>query len=68
MIKKKLCTICDEKGGDEPMIKKPVKETIHAKGIDITIYTHHFQDEFLSLTDIAYYKNADYPSDVITIE
>ena len=50
------------------MIKKPVKETIHAKGIDITIYTHHFQDEFLSLTDIAYYKNADYPSDVITIE
>lgn len=46
-------------------MKKPVKETIHAKGVDITIYTHNFQDEFLSLTDIARYKNADYPSDVI---
>ena len=29
-------------------MKKPVKETIHAKGVDITIYTHNFQDEFLS--------------------
>lgn len=47
------------------MIKKPIKETIRAKGIDITIYTHNFQDEFLSLSDIARYKNTDYPSDVI---
>lgn len=42
-------------------MKKPVKETIHAKGIDISIYTHDFQDEFLSLTDIAKYKNEDDP-------
>ncbi len=35
------------------MIKKPIKETIHAKGIDIAIYTDNFQDESISLTDIA---------------
>lgn len=42
-------------------MKKPVKETIHAKGIDIAIYTHDFQEEFISLTDIAKYKNEDDP-------
>ena len=46
------------------MMKKPVKETIHAKGIDIAIYTDNFQDEFISLTDIARYKS-DEPKDVI---
>lgn len=46
------------------MIKKPVKETIHAKGIDIAIYTNNFQDEFISLTDIARYKS-DEPFSVI---
>jgi hypothetical protein len=39
------------------MPKKPVKETIHAKGVDITIYTEDFQNEFISLTDIARYKS-----------
>lgn len=46
------------------MTKKPVKETIHAKGIDIAIYTDNFQDEFISLTDIARYKS-DEPKDAI---
>ena len=32
---------------------KIVKETIHAKGIDIGIYTTNFENEFISLTDIA---------------
>lgn len=40
------------------------KETIHAKGIDIGIYTVDFQNEFISLTDIAKYKS-DEPNDVI---
>jgi hypothetical protein len=44
--------------------KKPVKETIHAKGMDIAIYTEDFQNEFISLTDIARYKS-DEPKDVI---
>lgn len=34
------------------MPKKSVNETIHAKGIDIAVYTEDFQNEFISLTDI----------------
>ena len=41
------------------MAKKPVTETIHAKGIDISIYTLDFENEFISLTDIAKYKSDD---------
>lgn len=43
---------------------KMAKDTIHAKGIDISIYTTDFQNEFISLTDIAKYKSDD-PSAVI---
>jgi len=46
------------------MSKKPAKEVIHAKGFDISIYTEDFQNEFISLTDIARYKS-DEPNDVI---
>lgn len=46
------------------MAKVPVKETIHAKGVDINIYTVDFENEFVSLTDIARYKS-DEPNDVI---
>lgn len=34
------------------MAKKVIKETIHAKGFDISIYTTDFENEFISLTDI----------------
>ncbi|MCQ2511222.1 MAG: KilA-N domain-containing protein, partial [Lachnospiraceae bacterium] len=37
------------------MAKKPVKETIHAKGFEIGIYTTDFENEYISLTDIARY-------------
>ena len=47
------------------MVKKTVKETIKAKGLEISIYTENFKDEYISLTDIAKYKNAEYSSDVI---
>ncbi len=43
---------------------KPIKETINAKGLSIGIYTEDFQNEFISLTDIAKYKS-DSPNDVI---
>ncbi len=43
---------------------KMVKDTIHAKGIDIGIYTSDFQNEYISLTDIAKYKSDD-PTAVI---
>lgn len=46
------------------MAGKQIKDTIHAKGIDISIYTNDFQNEFISITDIARYKNDD-PSAVI---
>ena len=43
---------------------KVIKETIHANGIDIGIYTRDFENEFISLTDIARYKSDD-PTAVI---
>ena len=43
---------------------KIIKDTIHANGIDIGIYTQDFENEFLSLTDIARYKS-DEPTAVI---
>lgn len=43
---------------------KKVNETIHAKGVDISIYTTDFQNEFISLTDIAKYRSDD-PTAVI---
>ncbi len=45
-------------------MEKEVKETIHAKGIDIGIYTSDFKNEYISLTDIARYKSDD-PTAVI---
>jgi len=44
---------------------KIMKDKIHAKGIDISIYTTNFENEFISLTDIAKYRNEDDPRFVI---
>ena len=44
---------------------KIIKDTIHANGIDIGIYTTDFENEFISLTDIAKYRNVDDPRFVI---
>lgn len=41
-----------------------IKDTIHAAGVDIGIYTQDFENEFISLTDIARYKSDD-PAAVI---
>lgn len=46
------------------MAGKAIKETIHAKGFDISIYTNDFENEFISLTDIARYKSES-PHDVV---
>ncbi len=43
---------------------KIIKDTIHANGIDIGIYTQDFENEFISLTDIVRYKSDD-PTAVI---
>lgn len=39
------------------MAKKAMRETIHAKGLEIGIYTEDFQNEYISLTDIAKYRS-----------
>ena len=41
------------------------KETIHVKGVEIGIYTDDFKNEFISLTDIARYRNEDDPRFII---
>ena len=54
--------ICQE--GSDSMAKKIVKDVINANGYEIGIYTEDFENEFISLTDIARYKS-DEPNDVI---
>ena len=39
-------------------MEKTIKETIHAQGIEIGIYTTDFGNEFISLTDIARYRSS----------
>ena len=51
-----------EKGKGE--MTKMVKDKIYAKGIEIGIYTMDFENEYISLTDIAKYRS-DAPDDVI---
>ncbi|BET14913.1 KilA-N domain-containing protein [Fusobacterium vincentii] len=41
------------------------KETIEAKGFSIQVYTEDFKNDYISLTDIAKYKNTDDPRFVI---
>lgn len=41
------------------------KETIEAKGLEIQVYTEDFKNDFISLTDIARYKNPHEPKDVV---
>ena len=45
--------------------EKPVKGTIHAKNTDITVLSYANSDDYISLTDIAKYKNSEAPADII---
>lgn len=45
--------------------KKSFKGTITAKGTEIAVLSEGTDDDYISLTDIARYKNSEYPSDVI---
>lgn len=47
------------------MAPKAKKEVIHAKGFDIGIYTEDFENEYISLTDIAKFRNNDDPRFII---
>lgn len=46
-------------------MSKIKKDTIKAKGFSIEVYTEDFQNDYISLTDIAKYKNDDDPRFVI---
>ena len=46
-------------------MSKVLKETIHANGFDIGIYTEDFKNEYISLTDIAKKREGEYPGYVI---
>ena len=37
------------------------KDTLHVQGIDVGIYTEDYRNEYISLTDIARYRNKDDP-------
>lgn len=46
-------------------MKKNVKTVIHAKDTEISVISNIEQDDYISLTDIARYKNPDEPKDVV---
>lgn len=41
------------------------KENINVNGFEISLYTKDFKSDYISLTDIAKYKNKDNPADVV---
>ena len=46
-------------------MSKVKKDTIEVKGFAIQIYTEDFRNDYISLTDIARYKNVHEPKDVV---
>ena len=46
-------------------MSKVKKDSIEAKGFVIQIYTEDFKNDYISLTDIARYKNVHEPKDVV---
>lgn len=46
-------------------MSKIKKEQISAKGFTIQVYTEDFRNDYISLTDIARYKNVHEPKDVV---
>ena len=47
------------------MADKQIKSIIQASGHEITVLSSANEDDYISLSDIARYRNAQYPSDVI---
>ena len=58
-----VVTVHQHKGGTH--MSKVKKDTIEAKGFAIQIYTEDFKNDYISLTDIARYKNVHEPKDVV---
>jgi len=47
------------------MTDKPFKGKISAKGTEITVLSQGTDDDYISLTDIARYKNKEEPNAVV---
>lgn len=47
-------------------MSKVKKDTIEAKGLAIQVYTEDFKNDYISLTDIAKYKNKEEPNVVVS--
>lgn len=45
--------------------EKTVTSVIHAKDTEITVLSTRNEDDFISLTDIAKYRNPEFPADVV---
>ena len=45
--------------------QKPVKSVIHAKDVEISVVSNIWKEDYISLTDIAAYKNPIAPKDVV---
>lgn len=45
--------------------QKPIKDTIIAEGTEISVLSTNDSDDFISLTDMARYKNSSAPKDVV---
>ena len=45
-------------------MSKDIKNKIETQGLEISVLTHN-EDDFISLTDIAKFKNPDAPKDVV---
>lgn len=46
-------------------MSKIKKDKISAKGFSIQVYTENFKNDYISLTDIAKYKNKEEPNVVV---
>ena len=46
-------------------MKKIIKDTIHANGMEISLYSEDLQNDYISLTDIARKREGEYPGYVI---
>ena len=44
---------------------KPIVDIIHANGTEISVIASPNEDDFISLTDIARYRNKNSPADVM---
>ncbi len=46
-------------------MSKIKKEKLDVKGFEVEIYTEDFKNDYISLTDIARYKNSEEPNVVV---